>query len=70
MGGPLATGVVTAASGFSAGARSRAGPIAGRMSAGWRRVKLCDVGIDAHRSTGSQSVAVRQPAEPEKRFLT
>jgi len=30
--------------------------------AGWRRVKPCDVGIDAHRSTDSQSVALRQPA--------
>jgi hypothetical protein len=32
-------------------------------AAGWRRVKPCDVGIDAHRLTGSQSVALRQPAD-------
>ena len=31
------------------------------MKAGWRRVKPCDVGIDAHRSTESQSVALRHP---------
>jgi len=34
------------------------------QAAGWRRVKPCDFGIDAHRSTESQSVALRQPAKP------
>jgi hypothetical protein len=29
---------------------------------GWRRVKPCDFGSEAHRSTESQSVALRQPA--------
>jgi hypothetical protein len=35
--------------------------------AGWRRVKPCDFGIDAHRSTEWQSVALRQPAVDAER---
>jgi len=31
---------------------------------GWRRVKRCGVGINAHRLPGSQSVAWRRPACP------
>jgi hypothetical protein len=34
-----------------------------RHMAGWRRVKPCDVGIDAHRLTGSHSVSLRQPPQ-------
>lgn len=30
--------------------------------AGWRRIKPCDVGIDAHRASESQSFALCQLA--------
>ena len=33
-----------------------------KKTTGWRKVKPCDVGIDAHRSAASQGVALRQPA--------
>jgi hypothetical protein len=39
-------------------------------SGGWRRVKPCDVGIDAHRSTESQSVALRHPAWGESGLIS